>query len=132
MSVARAIRVLGRGGILHNHSFLTVYPDSNMLQPLLRLTGFLKVRWVESIHDRSLIERFPAFSPDERALFYEVMTEAATIIAIGDDLRDFLVGIGIASDKIVVGQPLLPTSEDRPYVPQELAGFFSTHSPMWI
>lgn len=103
-----------------------------MLQPLLSVTKLWKMRWVETVHDQTISRRFSDFSAVNRRLFVNAMTNAARIIAIGDELRDFLVGIGIPAKKVVVGQPLLPRPLERRAVPGQYAPFFANHSPVWM
>jgi glycosyltransferase involved in cell wall biosynthesis len=131
-NLTTAARVVGREGILHNHSTLVSYPSGRTLESLLLVAKFWRFKWVETVHDQTITVRFPKFSDESRRLFLRAMTNAATIIAIGDKIRDFLVGVGIPAGKVVVGQPLLPPRQDRRTLPDRYASFFTDHAPVWI
>ena len=131
-SLATIARSVGRGGVLHNHTGLTTYPKRSILEPLFLMARLLQIRRLETLHDRTIVTRFGDFVDREKRLFVKAMIDAARIIAIGDDLRDFLVELGVAPTKVVVGQPLLPQREAPQQPPTESAAFFAAHSPVWI
>jgi glycosyltransferase involved in cell wall biosynthesis len=125
-------RVVGRGGILHNHSVVTSYPSREMLEPLLFATKLWRIRWVESFHDQTIIYRFAEFPDQARRLFMRAMTNAAKIIASGEAIFDFLLSVGVPAAKVVVGQPLLPLRAERRPLTERWAQFFADHAPVWI
>lgn len=124
-------RVAGRGGLVHNHSAIATYPTRH-LELVLLATRASRNGWLDTVHDQTLIHRFEGFTDGGRRLFIKAMTKSAHIIAIGNELRDFLVGIGVSPSKIDVGQPLLPPSLDSPTLEPELQAFVTSHSPLWV
>jgi glycosyltransferase involved in cell wall biosynthesis len=133
-------RVVGRGGVLHNHySSLTMYPMARedpqtraAIESMLRFASFWRIRWVETVHDQTIIERFPESSIETRQLFLKAMSLAAKVIAIGDAMRDFLLTVGVPEGKIVVGQPLLPARHNGKSLSDRYLSFFADRSTVWI
>lgn len=137
--LATLARVVGRGGILHNHyASLTMYPaageDANtrrVVEGLLSFTKLWGIRWVETIHDQTIIQRYPGASPETRRLFNRALSTAAIVIAIGNPLREFLLDLGVPSAKVVVGSPLLPSRKVAYPLAVRYGAFFADHAPVW-
>jgi glycosyltransferase involved in cell wall biosynthesis len=132
LGMAALASMAGRGGLVHNHTHFAAHPRRLILESLSIVAKLWKLRWVETLHDQTIVTRFPDLSPTSRRLFVRAMTNATRIIAIGTPLRDFLIDVGIPEGNIVVGQPLLPPHEERLRLPERYVPFFAEHSPILI
>lgn len=120
------------GDIIHKHSVLTSYPDRYFLQTFLWLLKVKKFKWVETIHDETLVSRYEDFSHAIKGQFPTYLSKAEKINTIGERLRIFLIDLGISEEKIVVSSPLLPIrfSPSETEIPDYLSAFYNSHSPM--
>ena len=108
VGILRIVSMAGAGGIVHGHSVLTAYPAPRVLGSFARTIKAAGCRWVETIHDQTLIERYPMMDGHTRSVYPEILSRADRIVAIGEPLAEFLVSLGIPRSLIVAGSPLLP------------------------
>jgi glycogen(starch) synthase len=132
LSMAALASMAGRGGLVHNQTQFAAHPGRLVLESLSIVAKLWKMRWVETLHDQTIVTRFSDIPPRSRRLFVRAMRNATRIIAIGGSLRDFLVDVGIPEGNIVVGQPLLPPRQQRLPLPERYVPFFAEHSPILI
>lgn len=122
------------GDIIHKHSVLTSYPDSYFLQTFLWLLKVKKLKWIETIHDETLISRYEHFPDSVKRQIPVYLSKAEKIITVSKSLRDFLIDLGIQKGKILILNSLLPLptqlTTNKLETPQNLYYFFSSHSPV--
>jgi glycosyltransferase involved in cell wall biosynthesis len=99
---------------------------------MLRFSEMWQIKWVETVHDQTIIERFPRSSLETRELFLKALSIATKVIATSESLREFLVEAGVGQSKIVVGRPLLPGRGVEEPLAQRYQSFFAEHAPVWI
>jgi glycogen(starch) synthase len=132
LSMVALASIAGRGGLVHSQTQFAADPRRLVLESLSIVARLRKLRWVETLHDQTIVTRFPDLPPGSRRLFVRAMLDATRIIAIGRSLKDFLVDVGIPEANVVVGQPLLPPRPERLPLPERYARFFADHSPVLI
>lgn len=132
LTLLKIFRYASPGDIVHNNSILTTYPNSYFLRTFLWLLKLKRLKWVETIHDGSLILRYENFSHSMKKRFPAYLSRAERIITIGERLRLFLVSIGVPEEKIVVSNPLLRTgfAQSDIEVSDDLCEFLESHSPI--
>jgi len=132
LTLFKIFRYTHSGDIIHKHSVLTSYPDKYLIKTFLWLVGIKKLKWIETVHDGTLVARFAEFPYSIKKQFPVYLSKAEKIITIGQKLRKFLISIGIQEEKIVVSNPLLPLQiiPNEAKLPQSVRPFFESHSPI--
>lgn len=133
-ALAKTLLVASSHDIVHKHSVLTAYPSGHEkhIQVFRNFIKYKKIKWVETIHDETLISRYPTFSKETKSRFPVYLSEAFKIITVNDKLKDFLISIGISKNKIEVISSLLPVQPPPAKVkmPLETEKFINTHHPV--
>jgi len=132
LTLFKIFRYTRSGDIIHKHSVLTSYPDKCLIRTFLWLVRIKRLKWVETIHDETLIHRFAAFPNAIKKEFPVYLSKADRIIAIGERLKAFLINIGVLEEKVEVSNPLLPIrfTSNKLELPHTLRTFFNSHSPV--
>jgi glycosyltransferase involved in cell wall biosynthesis len=130
--VAALLRSAGPGGLVHGHWNFATNPHRRLLVPLAAVARTWRLKWVESFHDGAIPALYASFTPSARRLFVSYMRGMTRVIAVSDEIRDFLVDVGVPEDRIVVVPPLLPPRQGSAPTRAEHRVFFDAHTPVWL
>ena len=117
--------------LFHDHSGFLGYPDERLIRSLHAVIRFKQARWILTLHDETLLERFPAWPESVRALYCQWLQWPAHILCVGDRLQDFLIGLGVSREKLTSISPLLPLREGpASSLPSSVRTFLAAHAPL--
>jgi glycosyltransferase involved in cell wall biosynthesis len=128
----RLTRHVAPGGLLHGHSTLTADPTVWRLAAFLAVVTRRRSVWIETLHDQTLIKRFPSMPKPVRIALGASLRRAAHVIAVNDDLADFAADRGVNRGSISVIGPLLPQESGPGDVPAGLADFIGARTPLLL
>jgi len=99
--------------IIHNHSIINSYPNSFIINKLLTLIHRKKNILIDSVHDQTLMTRFPYLPPKDKDSLLKYWQEVKIIITINNALKDFVSSLNVDNNKIFIINPLLPFKKEE-------------------
>ena len=128
--VAQLASALDRGAVVHGHTLLTALPGFTLLDAFTRLVSWKHARWIETIHDGRLPERFRGWPASDRRRYVRSLQQADRVIAVSPPLADFLVDSGLAQSRVVTISPLLPSPAAYDRAIDPISPFVASHDPV--
>jgi glycogen synthase len=117
--------------ILHDHSGMIPNPDAGLLQSLHSIIRRRQARWILTLHDETLLTRFPAWPREARELCSKFLRAPDHVICVGTRLQAFLGEFGIPDSKLSNIPPVLPPIETPAIcLPTDLQAFLADHKPV--
>ncbi len=126
------VTTVPRGAILHGHSTLIAYPLPRLLQAFRYARTVRRLAWIETLHDETLIKRFPMWPAELRQDVAATLGAADHVIAVSSSLQAFAQDLGLRPSRVSQIGPLLPTREGTVRLPEELLGFVEGHRPLIV
>lgn len=129
--LAQQLIAVPGGSLVHGHSTLVAYPLRRRLLVLRACRRLKRWRWVETLHDETLAERFAAWPGRVRAAVAGTLADADLIVAATSTIERFvLADLQIAPSKVrqigtflpYVGPPASPVAAWRE--------FATSHDPL--
>jgi glycosyltransferase involved in cell wall biosynthesis len=129
---AQLVHVPVAGGILHCHGSLIAYPTAPPLLLLRSIVRARRIRWIETLHDQTLVERFPLWPIKRRRLLAQSLREAYRVLAVGRALTDFAEALGVDTSRLVTTTPLISTELELGELASPLDQFSQNHWPLLL
>lgn len=130
-SLPKVYLALSSRAILHDHSGMIPNPDEGLLRSLASAVRRRGSRWILTLHDETLPDRFTSWPRATRELCLRFLQCPEHVICIGDRLQAFLEELGIPRGNLSSIPPLLPVGA-APEVELEPAiqAFLASHAPV--
>jgi len=120
------------GGILHCHGSLISFPALSTMTVFRTAIYARRIRWIETLHDQTLLERFPTWPIGRQRLFEESLRQAEHVLAVGSDLAEFASSIGVDSTRLTRSSPLISADLELGDLPATVGEFAGSHSPLIV
>jgi glycosyltransferase involved in cell wall biosynthesis len=119
--------------VIHGHSVLSSYPVEHRMDQFIRAVRTTHAKWVESLHDETLVDRLPLFSDRLARRFRWFLSQAEVVVASSPRLGALAIDLGIDASRIMMIRPLLPTvTEEVQPLPDRLRRFVEAHEPLIV
>lgn len=117
--------------LLHDHSDLLTHPDERLIRSFHWVIKLRRARWILTLHDETLLERFPAWPEDARTSYVRFLKWPEHIICVSDRIHSFLVQLGVSRERLTSISPLLPLRAIATSpLPVDVQNFLAAHTPV--
>ena len=99
--------------VLHSH-VLSYSSNRSSLLAFDTARRIKRLPLIETVHSGNLPALYDSWSHAKQAFWVDHLSRAGTVLAIGDPLRAFLLGLGLEAGRVRTITPLLPSPPAKP------------------